>query len=155
MSMEQDVVTLAHGAGGDQTNELIGTIFKKHFDNPDLTGDDAAVLPVKEGKIAFSTVNLSVREVLTFSAVTQNNRFGSRLGAAFKEGWNDFVIGLQDFAIWLAEALPTLVLLAGIGTGLGFLIRAIRRKKKARVAQSVAIIGDAPASEEDVNHPSK
>jgi hydrogenase expression/formation protein HypE len=53
--MEQDVVTLAHGAGGDQTNELIGTIFKKHFDNPDLTGDDAAVLKVKEGKIAFST----------------------------------------------------------------------------------------------------
>ena len=49
--MEQDVVTLAHGAGGDQTNELIGTIFKKHFDNPDLTGDDAAVLKVKEGKI--------------------------------------------------------------------------------------------------------
>ena len=55
MSMEQDVVTLAHGAGGDQTNELIGRIFKKHFANPDLTGDDAAVLPVKEGKIAFST----------------------------------------------------------------------------------------------------
>ncbi len=98
-----------------------------------------------DGKIAFSTVNLSVREVLTFSAVTQSNRFGSRLGAAFKEGWNDFVIGLQDFAIWLAEALPTLVLLAGIGTGLGFLIRAIRRKKKARKAvEAVQASSDSP-----------
>ncbi|MBQ8432520.1 MAG: DUF4349 domain-containing protein [Clostridia bacterium] len=102
-----------------------------------------------DGKIAFSTINLSVREVLTYSAVSQNNRFGSRLGAAFKEGWNDFVIGLQDFAIWLAEALPTLVLLAGIGTGIGFLIRAIRRKKKkARIATATAVIGETPKKED-------
>lgn len=48
-------VTLAHGAGGKQTNELIDQVFKKHFSNPDLTSDDAAVLPVDAGKIAFTT----------------------------------------------------------------------------------------------------
>ena len=48
-------VTLAHGAGGRQTSELIHEIFKKYFDNPDLTGDDAAVLSVEEGRIAFTT----------------------------------------------------------------------------------------------------
>ncbi|MCD8018815.1 MAG: hydrogenase expression/formation protein HypE [Clostridiales bacterium] len=52
-------VTLAHGAGGKQTSELIDTIFREHFANPDLTGDDAAVLSVSEGmsdgKIAFTT----------------------------------------------------------------------------------------------------
>ncbi len=48
-------VTLAHGAGGKQTNELINQIFKKHFDNPDLTGDDAAVLKVDAGRLAFTT----------------------------------------------------------------------------------------------------
>ena len=37
-------VTMAHGAGGHQTSELIDMIFKAHFDNPDLTADDAAVL---------------------------------------------------------------------------------------------------------------
>ena len=37
-------VTMAHGAGGRQTSELIDMIFKAHFDNPDLTADDAAVL---------------------------------------------------------------------------------------------------------------
>lgn len=48
-------ITLAHGAGGKQTQELIRTIFKQHFDNPDLTGDDAAVLAMEKGKIAFTT----------------------------------------------------------------------------------------------------
>lgn len=48
-------VTLAHGAGGKQTQELIHEIFKKHFANPDLTGDDAAVLEMEKGRIAFTT----------------------------------------------------------------------------------------------------
>ncbi len=48
-------VTLAHGAGGKQTNELIDQVFKKHFSNPDLTSDDAAVLSLDTEKIAFTT----------------------------------------------------------------------------------------------------
>lgn len=48
-------VTLAHGAGGKQTSELIDRIFKEHFANPDLTGDDAAVLTMEGGKFAFTT----------------------------------------------------------------------------------------------------
>lgn len=52
--MEQ-TVTLAHGAGGKQTNDLIGGIFKKYFDNEYLTADDAAVLPPPVGKMAMST----------------------------------------------------------------------------------------------------
>ena len=53
--MEQKFVTLAHGAGGEQTNELIDRVFKAHFANPQFTGDDAAVLEPWNGKIAFST----------------------------------------------------------------------------------------------------
>lgn len=48
-------VTLAHGAGGKQTSALIDQVFAAHFDNPDFTGDDAAVLPGTGGKIAMST----------------------------------------------------------------------------------------------------
>ncbi|MEY7999912.1 hydrogenase expression/formation protein HypE [Clostridium sp. Mt-5] len=48
-------VTLAHGAGGRQTSELIAQVFKAHFSNPDLTADDAAVLNIKVGKLAFTT----------------------------------------------------------------------------------------------------
>lgn len=50
-----DFITLAHGAGGKQTSELIGSLFKKYFDNPYLTADDAAVLPAPKGRIAMTT----------------------------------------------------------------------------------------------------
>ena len=55
MSLTGKTVTLAHGAGGKQTAELIGQVFKKHFSNPYFTADDAAVLPAPEGKIAMTT----------------------------------------------------------------------------------------------------
>ena len=48
-------VTLAHGAGGKQTSELINQVFKAHFANPELTSDDAAILQVEGGKLAFTT----------------------------------------------------------------------------------------------------
>lgn len=51
----EKVITLAHGAGGAQTASLIGSIFKKYLDNPDFTGDDAAVLQAPKGKMAMST----------------------------------------------------------------------------------------------------
>lgn len=55
MTMNHETVTLAHGAGGKQTSELIDRVFKAHFDNPALTADDAAVLTAPVGKIAMTT----------------------------------------------------------------------------------------------------
>lgn len=51
----ENVVTLAHGAGGKQTSELIEKVFKSHFSNPEFTADDAAVLEIGAGKIAMTT----------------------------------------------------------------------------------------------------
>ncbi len=51
----KDTVTLAHGAGGKQTSELIERVFKAHFDSPEFTADDAAVLPEIGGKLAMTT----------------------------------------------------------------------------------------------------
>ena len=50
-----DTVTLAHGAGGKQTNELIHRVFEANFSNPNLTADDAAVLPAPQGRMAMTT----------------------------------------------------------------------------------------------------
>lgn len=50
-----DTVTLAHGAGGRQTSELIDRVFKRHFQNPLFTADDAAVIGVEKGRMAMST----------------------------------------------------------------------------------------------------
>lgn len=43
--MRQAAITMAHGAGGRQTAQLIGNIFARHFAGPLLTADDAAILP--------------------------------------------------------------------------------------------------------------
>ncbi len=51
----ENKVTLAHGAGGKQTAELIERVFQKHFANPLFTADDAAVLQMGDGKVAMST----------------------------------------------------------------------------------------------------
>jgi hydrogenase expression/formation protein HypE len=51
----EDVITLAHGAGGSKTSELIDAVFKKHFANPNLTADDAAVLDFPGRKLALTT----------------------------------------------------------------------------------------------------
>ena len=50
-----DQVTLAHGAGGKQTAELIDRVFAAKFKNPNLTADDAAVLTPPAGKMAMTT----------------------------------------------------------------------------------------------------
>lgn len=51
----EKTITLAHGAGGRQTADLIKNIFARHFSNPEFTADDAAVLPAPAGKLAFTT----------------------------------------------------------------------------------------------------
>ena len=51
----EEFITLSHGAGGRQTADLIGNIFKKYFANEDFTADDAAVLTLGCDHIAVST----------------------------------------------------------------------------------------------------
>ena len=62
----EDKITLAHGSGGVQTNELINSIFKKHFDNPYLTADDAAVLDI-EKTVKESDSNLKLTNKVSMS----------------------------------------------------------------------------------------
>lgn len=53
--MLKEKITLAHGGGGRETSDLINTVFKKHFNNPCLTADDAAVLSLCKQKVAMTT----------------------------------------------------------------------------------------------------
>lgn len=53
--MSNEYVTLAHGAGGKQTSELIEKVFKAHFANPQFTADDAAALNIGTERLAFTT----------------------------------------------------------------------------------------------------
>ncbi len=52
-------ITIAHGNGGEENNELISKIFYKHFENDILAqSEDAAV--IEDGKLAFTTDSFTV-----------------------------------------------------------------------------------------------
>jgi len=52
-------ITIAHGNGGEENNELIKNIFYKHFENDILAkSEDAAV--IEDGKLAFTTDSFTV-----------------------------------------------------------------------------------------------
>lgn len=53
--MSDEMVTLAHGAGGRQTRELIENVFAKAFDGPNFTQDDAALLELGSDRVAVTT----------------------------------------------------------------------------------------------------
>jgi hydrogenase expression/formation protein HypE len=51
-----DTIVLAHGGGGRLMHQLVENVFKKYFSNEHLNVlHDGAMMPVQEGRIAFST----------------------------------------------------------------------------------------------------
>ena len=101
-----------------------------------------------DSQVAYSTVYLSVSEVINYTVMSEGNGFGARLGTAFRKGWANFLDGLQDFSLWFAEALPTLILLAAIGVGLFFAIRAIVRRAKAKKVAKKEMVDETTAPEQ-------
>lgn len=71
------------------------------------------------------TVYIDLREVQTYSPTTES--FGSRIASAFGEGWEAFVVGVQDLSVNLIYAWPVVLLLAIAG---GTAIVIFRRRKR-------------------------
>ena len=70
------------------------------------------------------TVYVNLNEVSTYSPPSEN--FGSRIGSAFADGWQNFVDGVQRLAVTLAGAWPVVVIAAAAVGGIVFW----RRKRK-------------------------
>jgi hydrogenase expression/formation protein HypE len=61
---DREIISLAHGSGGQQTSKLIEEIFLPAFANEHLALlHDGAVLPIPSGKIVFSTDSYVVQPV--------------------------------------------------------------------------------------------
>lgn len=87
-----------------------------------------------DSKIAYSTVHLSISEVLNYSSTVENNSFGARISAAFSDGWTDFVEGTQDFAIFLVANFPGVIIFLLIVNAAWFIPVTILKKQKAKKA---------------------
>ena len=92
-----------------------------------------------DSQVAYSTIHLSIHEVINYTESAESNRFGSRLWNSFKRGWSDFAEGLGDFTVWFVGAIPTLLLLGVIATAIVLIWRkSMRKKKEKRQATSPA-----------------
>lgn len=79
--------------------------------------------------VDYSTVNVSLEEVYQLSNVEEPAQgFASRMGAAFRSGWNGFVDVLEGFAVLLAYIwVPVVVLAVG-----GVIAWRVIRRRRAR-----------------------
>lgn len=95
-------------------------------------------LRVYDSLVSYSTVHMTVDEVVEYTKVqVEEPTWGERLVEAFKESWENFADGFQDFTVGFLYAIPTLLVLAAIATGVILILRAIiRRRRAACVARS-------------------
>ena len=90
-------------------------------------------------KLSFSTVTLELQEVESVTpTVTVQRTFGQKLADSFADGWSRFVRSLQRFVLNLAEALPSLVLLAILVVAAVLIIRKLRRRVGKKIIPNKA-----------------
>ena len=86
-----------------------------------------------DNRFAYSTVTINIQEVEVYTPVTSVTRtFGEKMSDAISDGWTDFVRGLEDLCIWIAEALPVLVILLVQGAAALFIVVLIRKKLRKK-----------------------
>lgn len=78
--------------------------------------------------VSYSTVNLSINEVVTYTPVEES--FWAKLGAAFSKGWTAFGEFMEGFAIVLVTVFPFLLIPAVAGVVTLVLIRRQRKQKQ-------------------------
>lgn len=92
-----------------------------------------------DDSVAYSTVNLSIEEVVEYTAPqTIHTPFGEQMGNAFSGAWQSFVSFCQGFVLALISFSPFLIILVPIAVIVVLLVRRSRRKNKERLAAAPA-----------------
>lgn len=89
-----------------------------------------------DGQVSYSTVRLNLREVIEYTDVTDPITYGERIADAFKDSWEDFGEGCQNFSIWFVGAIPTLLVLAVIGGGITLIVLTVIHKSKTKKTEN-------------------
>ena len=84
--------------------------------------------------VAYSTATLNIQELTSFDTPgAQQQTFGERLLQAAQKAAIGTGEALQNFAIWIINAIPTLVILAIIGVIVWLIVRGIRKARAKRI----------------------
>lgn len=86
--------------------------------------------------LSYSRITVNIQEV---QKVSENKplpkTLGERMNQAFADAWDNFVTGLQDFVVWIAESIFGLVFWLIVFVVMGLLLRKVlKKRKKASVA---------------------
>jgi hypothetical protein len=109
------------------------TLQKKISETEQQIAEYQAILKSYDGQVAYSTVNLTVYEVVEYTPV-QNEAptFGERIAEAFVDSWTDFGEGCMDFAVFMVSAIPTLLIFPGIPAVIVIIVIAVHKKNKKK-----------------------
>ena len=83
-----------------------------------------------DSRVSYSTVNLSINEVVTYTPVEES--FGAKIAAAFSKGWTAFGEFMEGLVIVLVTIFPFLLIPAAAGIVTIVLIRRKGGKKNAK-----------------------
>lgn len=81
--------------------------------------------------IDYTTISVDVNEVVRETS-TNNGSFGERLKDNFADGFYNFGQSIQNFIIWLAGALPVLLVLALIVAAVLLIIKKVRKNQREK-----------------------
>jgi len=86
-----------------------------------------------DGKLAYSSVDFSIREVRVYQPTVKVQRtFWQRLGDSFSRGWEDFVDGWADFTVGLVGSIFPLTVFIVIVVVVVIVVRKTVKKHRAR-----------------------
>lgn len=109
------------------------TLRKKISETEQQIAEYQAILKSYDGQVAYSTVNLTVQEVVEYTPVEEEDpTFGERISEAFVESWQNFGEGCMDFAVFLVSAFPTLLVFPGIPAVIVIIVIVVNRKNKKK-----------------------
>ena len=86
-----------------------------------------------DSRVSYSTVNLSINEVVTYTPTEES--FGAKIAAAFSKGWTAFGEFMEGLAVVLVTIFPFLLIPAAAGIVVIVLIRRKGGKKNAKKAE--------------------
>ena len=92
-----------------------------------------------DGKLAYSTVDFTIREVRVYQPTVKVQRtFWQRLGDSFGRGWDNFVDGWADFAVGLVGSIFPLTVFVIIVVAAVLILRKVVKKSRQKSAERLA-----------------
>ena len=99
-----------------------------------------ATMKRMDSQVSYSTVNISLQEVVEYQEITTPPRtFGDRLAGTFKDSWNNFLDVCESILFAVIYFAPLVLLIAAVVVIVVLVIRAVSRRSRKKKAAAPEI----------------